>query len=185
MPDQSHKILLVEPDADILEIVVFALARRFNAHVTCVATAEACLEMELTEPHDLVIAELNLEDQDGIVLADQLTSLSARPIILLADEPTREDTLAALRMNVRDLLVKPFPITELLDATERALRGYEVRRQHQAKYRRMRDLLRRAIRERRDLNQRIELVCRDLVGAHRRLVHRVLDSQETRADHKQ
>lgn len=177
MADQPHKILIVEPDGDVLEILVSALARRFNAHVTCVATAEACLDVELLEPHDLVIAELNLDDEDGIVLAGHLTSLSSRPIILLADDPTREDTLAALRMKVRDLLVKPFPMAELLDTVERALRGHEVRRQHQAKYHRMRELLRRVIRERRDLNQRIELVCRDLVGAHRRLVHRVLDSE--------
>ena len=72
-------------------------------------------------------------------------------------------------------------MAELFDAAERALRGYEVRRQHQAKYRRMRDLLRRVIRERRDLNQRIDLVCRDLVGANRRLVHRVLDFEEAKA----
>ena len=181
MADRSYKILIVEPAADILEMLVQSLSRRFSAHVTCVATAEACLDVELLEPHDLVIAELNLDDEDGIVLASQLKSLSSRPIILLADDPTREDTLAALRLNVGDLLVKPFPMAELFDATERALRGYEVRRQHQAKYRRMRDLLRRVIRERRDLNQRIDLVCRDLVGAHRRLVHRVLDFEEAKA----
>ena len=181
MADRSYKILVVEPVVDILEMLVQSLSRRFNAHITCVATAEGCLDVELLEPHDLVIAELNLDDEDGIVLAGQLKSLSSRPIILLADDPTREDTLAALRLNVGDLLVKPFPMAELFDATERALRGYEVRRQHQAKYRRMRDLLRRVIRERRDLNQRIDLVCRDLVGAHRRLVHRVLDFEEAKA----
>jgi hypothetical protein len=39
----------------------------------------------------------------------------------------------------------------------------------------MRELVRHVIRERRDLNRRIELVCRDLVEAHRRLVHRVVE----------
>ncbi len=43
----------------------------------------------------------------------------------------------------------------------------------------MRELVRRVIRERRDLNRRVELVCRDLVGAHRRLVTRVLSSEGT------
>jgi hypothetical protein len=33
--------------------------------------------------------------------------------------------------------------------------------------------------ERRDLNRRIELICKDLVGAHRRLVQRVLAEQPT------
>ncbi|GAF86586.1 unnamed protein product, partial [marine sediment metagenome] len=124
--------------------------------------------------------ELELDDGNGVELAERLRMLSARPIILLADDPTTEDTLAAMRLGVRDLLIKPFPVTDLLDAAERALRSQEVRQAHTAKYHRMRKLLRRVLRERRELNQRVELVCRDLVGAQRRLMHRVFDSQETR-----
>ena len=56
-----HKILLVEPDALMLEILVAALARRFSTHITCVADAESCLDVEMLDPHALVITELNLE----------------------------------------------------------------------------------------------------------------------------
>jgi hypothetical protein len=45
---------------------------------------------------------------------------------------------------------------------------------------RLRRLLRRLLRERRELRQRTELICRDLVGAHRRLVDRVLTIQGRR-----
>ena len=31
MPETPYKIILVEPDADVLEIIVNALSRRFNA----------------------------------------------------------------------------------------------------------------------------------------------------------
>ena len=54
---------------------------------------------------------------------------------------------------------------------------------HAARYRRLRELVHRVIRERRDLNRRIELVCRDLVEAHRRLVHRVVESEGMRSSH--
>ena len=81
---------------------------------------------------------------------------------------------------MRDLFVKPFPFQDLLDATQRAVVGNDLKRQHAVKYRRMRELVRHVIRERRDLNRRTELVCRDLVEAHRRLVHRVLAIEGTR-----
>ncbi|MGD2109633.1 MAG: hypothetical protein PVI86_09600, partial [Phycisphaerae bacterium] len=83
----------------------------------------------------------------------------------------------ALRLGVRDLFPKPFPVAELLDAADRLLHGQDVRRQHAVKYRRMRGLLRRVLRERRDLSKRIDLICRDLVQAHRRLLERVLTAE--------
>ena len=172
--DRSHKILLVEPDAELLEILVASLARRFDPHITCVSNAASCLDLELVDPHDLVIAELDLEDSHGVLLAERLLSLGNRPIILLADEPTSDDVIDAMRVGVRDMFRKPFPVEQLLDAADAALRDHSVHRRRAVKYRRMRELVRRVVSERRDLNRRIDLVCRDLVGAQRRLVNRVL-----------
>ncbi len=180
MAGQPHKILLVEPDPEIVEILVASLSKRLDAQITCVADMESCLDVDMVDPHHLVVCELELDDGTGVELAEKLRMLSARPIILLADDPTTQDTIEAMRLGVRDLLIKPFPVNDLLDAAERALRCHEVRQAHVAKHHRMRKLLRRVLRERRELNQRVELVCRDLVGAQRRLMHRVCDSQETR-----
>jgi len=175
MAKRTHKILVVEPDAEVLEILVAAFADRFDAHITCVDGAEACLDVEIVDPHDLVITELELEDSNGLELAEHLTSLSARPVILLCDEPTTQQAIAALRLGVRDLLPKPFPVSDLLDAADRALCGHHLKRDYAVRYHRMRDLVRKAVRERRELNKRVELVCKDLVGAHRRLAHRVVE----------
>ena len=174
MAAPCHKILIVEPDPEILEILVASLARRFNAHLTCVGDATACLDVEMVDPHDLVIAELSLKEMNGLELAGRLMTLSPGKVILLADDPTYADAITAMRLGVGDLFRKPFAVERLLDAVQRLLYGSKLQRQHAAKYHRMRKLVRRVIRERRDLNRRIELICRDLVGAQRRLVHRVL-----------
>lgn len=174
MSDRPPKILLVEPDPAIVELLVETLRHHFDAVVTCVAGAEACLGTDLYDPHDLVIAEWTLEDSDGLELTEHLHILSPRPVILLVDEPTSEDTVAALRAGVCDVFVKPFSISDLIDAADRALKTFQLKRRQAAKYRRMRELVRRVIRERRDLNHRMELVCKDLVEAHRRLAQRVL-----------
>lgn len=174
MTDRCHKILIVEPDPDVLEILVASLSRRFDVRLTCVSDGNACLDVEMTDPHDLIITEERLADMSGLSLAEKLMSLATRPIVLLTGEADFDDAVAALRSGVADIFRKPFPIEDLLESTDQMLRDHTLMRQRIAKYHRMRKLVRRVIRERRDLRRRIELVCRDLVGAQRRLVHRVL-----------
>ena len=174
MTDRCHKILIVEPDPDVLEILVASLSRRFDALLTCVSNGNACLDVEMTDPHDLIIIDERLADMSGLSLADKLMSLATRPVVLLTGETNFDDAVTALRSGVADIFGKPFPIEDLLASTDLLLRDHTLMRQRVAKYHRMRRLVRRVIRERRDLRRRIELVCRDLVGAQRRLVHRVL-----------
>lgn len=181
MADRPYKIMLVEPDPELVELFVSTLSRRFDAHITCVVDGKTCLDVEMLEPHDLVIAEWNLEGQSGLKLAEQLTALSQRPVILMAERVRSRQVVDALRAGVRDLFLKPFAIDELLDSAQRVLYGHDVRRKHAVRHHKLRKLVRQVIGERRDLNKRIELVCRDLVEAHRRLVHRVVNLDGTRS----
>jgi DNA-binding response OmpR family regulator len=176
---RSFKIMLVEQDPRLLEMLVESCVRHFDAHLTCVASGEDALDVAVVEPHDIVVAELDLPCMDGLTLTQHLMELSDRPVILLADEPATAHAIEAMRLGARDLFSKPFAIGDLLGSMERALRRSQATQQMRAKHVRMRQLVRRVIRERRNLNQRIDLVCRDLVGAHRRLVHRVLAHEQT------
>ncbi len=177
MTQLPQKILVVEPEPEIVEVLVACLSRRLHARITCVADARGCLDSELLEPHDLIITELELRDSDGLRLARELMSLGSRPIILLADQATCSDAIEAMRLGIRDVFRKPFPVDELLDSVERLIRAHVETRRRAARYHRMRELVRHVVRERRSLNRRVELVCRDLVGAHRRLVRRVTETQ--------
>ena len=180
MTKRCHKILIVEPNPEVLEVVVSSLSRRLDAQLTCVASGNACIDAELTDPHDLIIAENDLEDMDGLTLAQRLMSLATRPVVLLVGEVEYGHAVSALRTGVADIFRKPFPVEKLLESAEQLLCEHRLLRQRASRYHQMRKLVRHVIRERRDLRRRIELVCRDLVGAQRRLVHRVLamgDSQ--------
>ena len=174
----SSKILLAEDDPRLLEMLVESIVGRFDAHLTCVSSGEDALDVEMVEPHDLVVTELALPGMDGLTLSRHLMELSDRPVILLAEEPGLSHAVEAMRLKVRDLFPKPFAIDELLDSMQRALNEGRQVRCAKTKYRRLRQLVRQVLRERRDLNRRIDLICRDLVGAHRRLVHRVLERED-------
>lgn len=176
--------MLVEPDPETLEGVLSGLGRHLDAHVTCVSDGETCLDADMNEPHELIITEMELPDRDGLELAEQLLSLRSRPVILMADELSVEDTIDAMRIGVRDVFLHPFELDGLAASAERLLDGFRLRQQHAARYRRMRSVVRRAIRERREIDQRVELVCKDLVSAQRRLVHRVMEIDHAQAARK-
>jgi len=177
MSERCDSIMLVESDAAMLEMLAAAVSRRFHSRITCVADTASALDIELFNPHDLLIVDLSAEAASGLDAVEQLCSLSRRPVIVLCDEASGDELIRAMRMGVRDAFRKPFAMEEFLDSMQRALYAATVRRQSAAKYHRMRDMVRRVIRERRDLNRRIELVCRDLVESHRRLARRVVEMQ--------
>jgi DNA-binding response OmpR family regulator len=179
MPDRPYKIMLVESDPPTIEMLVSSLTQRLPAQITCVTEASSCLDTEMIEPHDLVIVDL--EDRDDLRVVEHLCVLGPRPVILLADRPSFHDVVTALRLGVQDFFKKPFPVEQLLDSAEGCLRDFDKARGHLQKYRKMRDLVRRVIRERRDLARRVEVICRDLVQAQRHLLHRVVKYQNSQS----
>jgi DNA-binding NtrC family response regulator len=179
---ESAKIMLVEPDARVMEMAVECLTRRFGARITCTAGGEDALDIEIVEPHDLVIADIDLPGMDGIALAAHLKELSDRPVILTSGRPTLSQAVESVRLGVSDFLSKPYAMSGLLDSAEKALRLYRATCRQKRRYRQLRQMTKRVLSQRRELNQRIDLICRDLVGAHRRLVCRVLETEQARRD---
>jgi two-component system KDP operon response regulator KdpE len=180
MSHLNRKILIVEPDVRITEMLVESLTDRFDARVTCTARAEDALDIEIVEPHDLALADFDLPGLDGLELASRLMDLSDRPVILTSGRPTLSQAIEALRIGVADYLPKPFAIPHLLNSVADALATYRKARERDQRYHRLRRTVRRVLKDRRELSRRIDLVCRDLVGAHRRLVHRVLETEHAR-----
>jgi DNA-binding NtrC family response regulator len=174
---RTHKILLVEDNPRILEMLVDAFVHRFNTNITCVSTAEDALDVEMLEPHTIAVVDMALRGMDAISLAERLHEFSNRPIILMGHDPTTAEVIEAMRCGVIDVFPKPFEVNDLLDSMERAMARYQRSVRRDKRYQRTRELVKKVIRERRDLNARVELICRDLVGAHKRLVVRMTNRQ--------
>ncbi|MCB9850657.1 MAG: response regulator [Phycisphaerales bacterium] len=170
----TEKILLVERNPRIIEMLVEAFVRRFSAHITCVSSGADALDVEMFEPHSIAIIDTRIDGMDAITLATRLRELSDRPVILMGSDPTTADVIEALRGGVTDFFIKPFQIEALLDSAADALARHRRDCDRTQRHHRTRQVLRKVIRERRVLNQRVELICKDLVGAHKRLANRVL-----------
>jgi FixJ family two-component response regulator len=163
--DDVKKILIVSQDAPTLDLIATVLTQQIEVQLTCVSNANFVFDREMACLHDLVIL-----DVDGVEdFSSLLRSLgNAQPaVICVCGEKNLSALVQATRGSSGEILLKPIMSEELLEATQNALRGKEQSLQLATKYRKMRELVRRVVRERRDLNRRIELVCRDRRGSCR------------------
>lgn len=62
---------------------------------------------------DLVILDLNLPDEDGLVLARKMRTRWSQPIIVLSARSGRDDRITALEIGADDYVVKPADPEEL------------------------------------------------------------------------
>ena len=176
MQKRPVEILLVENDGDLAEMIEGYLCEALTAGVTTADSAQEALHVELTHKHDLVLSSLSLPDGDGLELTRRLRISNRCPVILMAEAPRVEQMVDAIRLGVKDVFVKPFDLAVLADTVSRAIRSERQRRHRQRRYHRLRKLTGRIIRERRDLRERTDLICQDLVHAYRRLAQKVAES---------
>ncbi|MHC4441900.1 MAG: response regulator [Planctomycetota bacterium] len=176
MSEKPIEILLVEEDIELAGMIEHHLIDALCAHVTHVCTAGEGLCEELTARHDLAIVSLSLSDADGLAFTRELRKSNKCPVIILADNPTVDDAIEALHLGVNEFLIKPFDLSYLSEVVSMFGEREKDRRRRRIRYRRLRKISSRIIRERRDINRRMDLICRDFVHAYRRLASKVTES---------
>jgi DNA-binding response OmpR family regulator len=122
MPDtiQPH-ILIVDDDPQIREL----LQEYFTANELRVSVTASGKEMAaILADHaiDLVVLDLRLAGEDGMVLARKLREESAIPIIMLTGVRDEADRVMGLELGADDYLTKPFSPRELLARIRTVLR---------------------------------------------------------------
>lgn len=176
MTKKPVEILLVESDVDLAEMLERCVGETGAAHVTHVTSAAGAVREELTTRHDLLMIASNLDDAEGLGLIRELRVSNKAPVVLLAEHPTVDEAIEALRLRVAEVLIKPFDVAEACEAIVELARQSARRRRRTRRYRRLREMSSRIVRERRDLKQRMDLICRDLVHAYRGLAQKVSKS---------
>jgi DNA-binding response OmpR family regulator len=114
-------ILAVDDDPTIRELIADYLGEN-EFRVTAVAdgrSMQAVLEGEVV---DLILLDLKLQAEDGMLLAQRLRDDSAIPLIMLTGRKEEADRVMGLELGADDYLTKPFSPRELLARIRTVLR---------------------------------------------------------------
>jgi DNA-binding response OmpR family regulator len=107
------KILLVEDDRDLVELLSFALLRAGLWPLPAYSTEQA-MDLLATEDLALVILDLHLEGEVSLELLRKMRLASDVLIIALGESTAEDDKVRAFEMGADDYVTKPFGLRELL-----------------------------------------------------------------------
>ncbi|RZB29981.1 MAG: two-component system, OmpR family, phosphate regulon response regulator PhoB [Desulfobacteraceae bacterium Eth-SRB1] len=106
----DNKILVIDDEEDILELVRYNLARE-GYRVVCAASGEQSLNKAGSEPFDLIVLDLMLPGIDGLEVAKRLKNKPETrhiPIIMLTAKGEEADIVTGLELGADDYVTKPF-----------------------------------------------------------------------------
>jgi two-component system phosphate regulon response regulator PhoB len=106
----KERILIVDDEEDILELVRFHLARE-GYQLTLAATGEEALKKAKRETFDLVVLDLMLPGLDGLEVAKALKAdarTKSVPIVMLTAKGEDADVVSGLEIGADDYITKPF-----------------------------------------------------------------------------
>lgn len=108
----SQKILIVDDERDICEILEFNLANE-GYEITCAYSAEEAME-KLTPEHSLMLLDVMMGGMSGYKLAETLRRDGKQtPIIFLTAKGSENDMLTGFSVGGDDYISKPFSIKEV------------------------------------------------------------------------
>lgn len=126
----KEKILLVEDEEDIRELVKYNLEREGYNDVRAVETGEQALGMLKEFVPDLVLLDLMLPGIDGLSVCRKLKNSEKTehvPIIMLTAKSEEADIVVGLEMGADDYISKPFSNKVLLARVKSVLRRAQNR----------------------------------------------------------
>jgi two-component system KDP operon response regulator KdpE len=119
---EPHPIVLVIEDEVQMRRFLRASLSGNGYQVYESETAADGLAQAASRNPDLVLLDLGLPDQDGLIVTERLREWAKMPIIVLSARGKEEDKIKALDAGADDYLTKPFGIGELLARIRVALR---------------------------------------------------------------
>jgi len=107
------KLLLVEDEVDLLEVIKESLEKEFFVVETVGNYADA-LQKLISYEYDCILLDIMLPDGNGLDLLAKLKQLKKSDnVIIISAKDSVEDKIKGLEMGADDYLVKPFHIAEL------------------------------------------------------------------------
>jgi len=120
----KQKILVVDDEEDILELLKFNLSRE-GYQVLCAVSGEQALRLVRSENPDLIMLDLMLPGIDGLEVTRRLKNdpdTKNLPIVMLTAKGEEADIVTGLELGADDYITKPFSPRVLIARIRAVLR---------------------------------------------------------------
>lgn len=123
-PVAKAKVLVVEDEPDILELLTYNLQREGYKVIAC-RDGEQGLSRIRTDSPDLVVLDLMLPGMDGVDVCREMKSdpvTRAIPVVMVTAKSEESDVILGLGIGADDYITKPFSPRELIARVKVVLR---------------------------------------------------------------
>lgn len=117
----DRKILIVDDEKNILEIIAFNLKKE-GYQVIKAADGEEGLKKALEEDPDLILLDIMMPKMDGYEVCKKIREKKNTPIIMLTARAEEVDKVLGLELGADDYVTKPFGVRELMARVKANLR---------------------------------------------------------------
>lgn len=121
----ENKILVVEDDRNLLDVLQYNLSREGYQVVTATDGSQALDVARAVKP-DLIILDVMLPKLSGFEVCRILRKETTAPIMMLTAKTEEVDKIVGLEIGADDYMTKPFSMRELLARARAMLRRAEM-----------------------------------------------------------
>ena len=178
-PPQPPRVLIVDDEPNLLEVLGDVVGREMGCRVVSAANVAQARKILASQPIELLVADLNLPDGDGMSLLPALREHQPHAsAIVITGSPSVDDAIGALRGGAVDFVPKPFTHNHLVERVTKALERQAFIARQEKRFGKLKDAVRRLNESRRLISKKVDLLCNDLVSAYGEL-SRQLDGVRT------
>lgn len=125
---ETNKILLVEDDDGIRELLQFYLENRDYIVITA-EDGESALEIVAAEKPNITLLDIEMPGMNGFEVCQQIREASDIPILFISCRADVMDKIKSFELGGDDYLTKPFDFAELEARIKANLRRYQQKKQ--------------------------------------------------------
>jgi two-component system, OmpR family, response regulator ResD len=120
------KILIVDDEAGIREVIREYAQLKHHFHVTEASNGQEALNQVMKDHFDLIVLDIMMPVMDGFTFVREMRKHKMIPVIMLSARGQEYDKLMGFELGIDDYVVKPFSPNELMARINAVLKRHAV-----------------------------------------------------------
>src|SRR5258708_3123898 len=181
-PSLPPRILIVDDEPGVVEAIGQVIKSNIKCRLLTASNIAEAKKVLATKTIQLLVADLNLPDGDGMSLVASLQGHQPQAsAVVITGAPSVGGAIAAMRQGALDFVPKPFTNEQLLERLNKALFRQATLVKQEQRIDRLKSAVRRLSEARRVISRKVDLLCNDLISAYGEL-SKQLDDVRTQED---